>query len=98
MKFSFKDFFGEYDHICRKLKKFTEEILTRKLNFCAVLSVHSNTIQLFMAYNHFHNIFKLFDVLLNFAFTTSETMGDCYYKHSIYELPHELPSDLKLKE
>ena len=27
-------------------------------------------------YNHFHNILKLFDVLPNFPFTTSETMGD----------------------
>ena len=27
-------------------------------------------------YNHFHNILRLFDILLNFPFTTSETMGD----------------------
>ena len=27
-------------------------------------------------YNHFHNILKLFDVLRNFLFTTSETMRD----------------------
>ena len=29
-------------------------------------------------YNQFHNILRLFDVLLNFPFTTSETMADCY--------------------
>ena len=29
-------------------------------------------------YNHFHNILRLFDVLSNFPFTTSETMGDYY--------------------
>ena len=29
-------------------------------------------------YNHSHNILRLFDVLLNFPFTTSETMHDCY--------------------
>ena len=29
-------------------------------------------------YNHFHNILRLFDVLPNFPFTTSETMGDYY--------------------
>ena len=29
-------------------------------------------------YNQFHNILRLFDVLLNFPFTTSETMGDYY--------------------
>ena len=30
-------------------------------------------------HNHFHNILRLFDVLSNFPFTTSETMRD-YYK------------------
>ena len=29
-------------------------------------------------YNHFHNILRLFDVLLNFPSTTSETMRDYY--------------------
>ena len=28
--------------------------------------------------NHFHNILRLFDVLPNFLFTTSETMHDYY--------------------
>ena len=28
--------------------------------------------------NRFHNILRLFDVLSNFPFTTSETMGDYY--------------------
>ena len=41
-------------------------------------------------YNQFHNIFRLFGVLPNFPFTTSETMGD-------YELPHELPNHLRLR-
>ena len=27
-------------------------------------------------YNHFHNLFRLFDVLADFLFTTSETMCD----------------------
>ena len=31
-----------------------------------------------IADNQFHNILRLFDVLLNFPFTTSETMGDYY--------------------
>ena len=29
-------------------------------------------------YNHFHNISRLFDVLLNLSFTTSETMRNYY--------------------
>ena len=47
-------------------------------------------------YNHFYNILRLFAVLPNFPFTTSETMGD-YYKDGMYELPHELPNDLRLR-
>ena len=31
-----------------------------------------------MSYNQLHNILRLFDVLPNFAFPTSETMGDYY--------------------
>ena len=31
---------------------------------------------LLIAYNHFHNILKLFDILQNFPFTTSETKRD----------------------
>ena len=32
--------------------------------------------QFFLGYNQFHNILRLFDVLPNFSFTTSETMCD----------------------
>ena len=32
----------------------------------------------FGTYNYFHNILRLFDVLTNFSFTTSETMRDYY--------------------
>ena len=31
-------------------------------------------------YNRFHNILRLFDVLINFPFTTGETMWDYYLK------------------
>ena len=33
-------------------------------------------LSVFGLYNQFHNILRLFHVLLNFPFTTSETMGD----------------------
>ena len=49
-----------------------------------------------MIYNHFENILRLFDVLPNFPFTTSETIAILIYKHGIYELPHELLNDLRL--
>ena len=49
-----------------------------------------------MIYNHFENILRLFDVLPNFPFTTSETIAILTYKHGIYELPHELLNDLRL--
>ena len=34
-------------------------------------------------FNHFHNILRLFDVLPNFPFTTSETMRDYYFKYGM---------------
>ena len=34
--------------------------------------------QLYWLINHFYNILRLFDVLLNFISTTSETMRDYY--------------------
>ena len=43
--------------------------------------------------NHFHNILRLFDVL-------SSQVKRCAiitYKHDLYELPHELPNDLRLR-
>ena len=48
--------------------------------------------------NHFHNILRLFDVLPNVPFTTSETMSmvNMAYKHGKYELPDELPNDLRI--
>ena len=42
--------------------------------------------------NHFHKILRHFDALPNFLFPTSETMRD------YYELPHELPNDLRLRK
>ena len=45
------------------------------------------------SYNRFHNIFRLFDVLPNFPLTASGTM--CDYKHSTYELLHELPKKIR---
>ena len=41
------------------------------------------------SYIHFH-ILRLFDVLPNFPFTTSETMRDFTYKHGICEMPNDL--------
>ena len=35
-------------------------------------------IEIDSTYNHFHNILRLLDVLPNFPFTASETMGDYY--------------------
>ena len=39
-----------------------------------------------MSYNHLHNTLRIFDVLPNFNSN----------KQGIYELPHELPNDLRL--
>ena len=47
--------------------------------------------------NQFDNIFRLLDVLANFNFATSGPMGVTTYKHGIYELPHNMPNDLRLR-
>ena len=44
-------------------------------------------------FNHFDNIVKLFDVLPNFPKRSAIISN----KHSIYELPNELPNDLRLR-
>ena len=49
--------------------------------------------------HHFHNILRLFDVF--YQVFLSPQMKRCAvitYKHGIYELPHELPNDLRLKK
>ena len=46
---------------------------------------------------HFHNVLRLFDVLPNFPYTQVKRCAIVIYKHSIYELPHELPKDLRLR-
>ena len=50
-------------------------------------------------YNQFHNILRIFDVLPNFPFSTSESHARLRisYKRGTYELPHELPNDIRLR-
>ena len=43
-----------------------------------VITLISKYLDLKKAYNHFHNIFRLFDVLLNFYLINSETTRDYY--------------------
>ena len=51
---------------------------TRKLEFILVLDHCATFFLPLCSYNQFHNIVRLFDVLPNFPFSTSETMGDYY--------------------
>ena len=48
-------------------------------------------------YFHFHNVLRLFDVLPYFLFTQVKRCAIVTYKHDIYELPYELPKDLRLR-
>ena len=58
----------------------TEKILNGKLPTHTGLIDDSlkEVIEIDGSYNQFHNILRLLDVLPNFPFTTSETMGDYY--------------------
>ena len=44
---------------------------------------------------HFHNILRLFDVLLSFLFTTNETMRDYYLKNRYIRLASRVAEPLK---
>ena len=61
------------------------------------INIKHNYILPHFIHNHGHNILRLFDTLPNFLFTTSETKRVISNKHGIYELPHELPNDLRLR-
>ena len=41
--------------------------------------------------------FELYNVLVQIRLTTSKTKRDIYYSKLVYELPHELPTDLRLR-
>ena len=48
-------------------------------------------------YNQFHNILRLVDVLPNFPIPQAKRCAIIAYKHGIYELPHQLLNDLRLR-
>ena len=48
-------------------------------------------------YNRFH-ILRLFDVLPNFLSPQVKQSVIITYKHGIYELPHDLSNDLRLRK
>ena len=48
-------------------------------------------------YNHFHDILRLFDVLLNFPFTTSETIGDYYLQAWYIRVDPRVAQQLKTR-
>ena len=70
-KSSVKDHCILSGHVC-SFEDFT--VLDYKSHKFKVLIKES----LLVNYNQFHNILRLFDVLPNFPFTTSQTMGDYY--------------------
>ena len=48
-------------------------------------------------YNNFHNSLRLFDVYQIFLSPQVKRCVIIIYKHGIYELPHELPNDVRLR-
>ena len=50
-----------------------------------------------MTYNHFHNILRLSDVLPIFVLPKVKQCAIVTYKHGIYEMPHKLLNDLRLR-
>ena len=58
--------------------KLMEQVIALICLFLTNLVVNKNKSKRNFADNQFHNILRLFDVLPNFPFTTSETIGDYY--------------------
>ena len=52
-------------------------------------------ISVFTTYNQFHNILRLLDVLPNFLFTTSETMGHYYLETQYVRVASRVAERLK---
>ena len=48
-------------------------------------------------YNHFHSILRLFDVDQIFLSPQVKLWAIITCKHGIYELPHDLPNDLRIR-
>ena len=48
------------------------------------------------SYNQFHNILRLIDGCFTKFSPQVKRWAIITYKHGIYELPHELPNDLRL--
>ena len=47
--------------------------------------------------NYFYNILRVSEALPNFPSPKVKRYAIITYKHGIYELPHELPDDLRLR-
>ena len=50
-----------------------------------------------IAYNHFLNILRLFDILIVFLSPQAKQSMIISNKDGIYELPHKLPNQLRLR-
>ena len=60
------------------------------------INVWSQTIMQEQIYNPGHSILELYNILVQVRFATSRTKLDIQY-NIVYELPHELPSALRLR-
>ena len=63
---------------------------TEKLNIMIKFNIFE------LAFNHFHGILRLFDVLPNFHFPHAKRCAIITYENDIYELPQEMTNDFKI--
>ena len=73
------------------------DVLKLLLNLQESLYTSTNLFKNTSIYNQFHNILRLFDVLPNFLSLQVKRCAIITYKHGIYDLPHYLPNDLRLR-
>ena len=84
-------------HVCRtpvikKVKKIygLMHCLNRSL-----IGSRLNFVNSFRPINHFHNVLRLFDILPNFPFNTSETMRDYYLQTWYLHVASRVAQQLK---
>ena len=66
-------FQGKVNYLSNQRLSWTQYFKNIQQNICL------NNFRMYLNCNHFHNILRLFNVLPNFPFTTSETMRDHYF-------------------
>ena len=91
-----KNCVGPLSHTCTVVHSKLMVGYSDAVKIALKILTHRDFLPSFFLYNQFHKILRLFDVLLFFLLQVKQ-YPIITYKHGIYELPHKLPNDLRLR-